>query len=484
MIEEEDVINTSQFNKISQISNMGGKLSKLQLQQMNLEKIINQCINLVKEGTSFRECTNYLHGLAMVYLKQYQLLRQEIINLQTSMMNKENFVEVEKKDARSKNKQTKPKLNQQKEAITELQEHSNSSRDNPRNIASAERLQLDSQKNPFDINLYLRKEDTDSSNGFGTANFILKDVQSIEKQSLKEILNNRRNQKENSQVSSKDTPLLPQIIVNDADNEIEEEHFQFQNSDEEDQIMDTRVEVKHGNIMKALEEFGISFDQNQQAINQTNFNDKSKRNTKKQQNTLSKQLDLQDKDRVLHESYQRNLEEFIKYQDQIDDLQMKMELMNLQPEFWSKQDDLIHMINQYEIPLNQTIINNKNLPISSFSKIQGMTTIDNSNNQFQEINSFDYQAEISEFEPINSHRYSKDINIETIEYQLYKRLIQDLRNEFTKDKVISSINYFKFRQEENKAKSFYDLLLMSRLGFCQIKKEQQIGRFTNMSIEI
>ncbi|CAD8175971.1 unnamed protein product [Paramecium pentaurelia] len=484
MIEEEDVINTSQFNKIIQISYMGGKLSKLQLQQMNLEKIINQCIIFIQDGASFRECTNYLHGLAMVYLKQYQLLRQEILSLQNSMMNKENFFEVEKKDARSKNKQTKSRQNQQKEAITELQEHSNSSRDNPRNIASAERLQLDSQKTPFDINLYLRKEDSDSSNGFGTANFILKDVQSIEKQSLKEILNNRRNQKELSQASSKEIPLHPQIIINDADNEIQEEQFQFQNEDENDEIMDTRVEVRHGNIMKALEEFGISFDQNQQAMNQTKLTDKSKRNTKKQQTTLSKQLDHQDKDRVLQENYQRNLEEFIKYQDKMDDLQMKMDLMNLQPEFWSKQDDLIHMINQYEIPLNQTIINNKNQPLSSYSKMQGMTTIENSNNQFQDIHSFDYQQEISEFQSMDSNRNSKSIDINSNEYHLYKRLIQDLRNEFSKENVISSINYFKFRQEENKAKSFYDLLLMSRLGLCQIKKEQQIGKYTNMLIEL
>lgn len=36
--------------------------------------------------------------------------------------------------------------------------------------------------------MYLRKEDSDSSNGFGAANIILKDVLSIEKQSLSEIL--------------------------------------------------------------------------------------------------------------------------------------------------------------------------------------------------------------------------------------------------------------------------------------------------------
>lgn len=59
------------------------------------------------------------------------------------MMNKDNFIEIEKKETPRRTKSKKPKT--EKDAVLELQENSNNSIDNPRNIATGDRIQLEEQ---------------------------------------------------------------------------------------------------------------------------------------------------------------------------------------------------------------------------------------------------------------------------------------------------------------------------------------------------
>lgn len=56
---------------------------------------MRQCNEMLSRGSTIRECSNYLHGMAMVCLKQYSILRQDIQQLQHSMMSKSNFIEEE-----------------------------------------------------------------------------------------------------------------------------------------------------------------------------------------------------------------------------------------------------------------------------------------------------------------------------------------------------------------------------------------------------
>ncbi|CAD8165439.1 unnamed protein product [Paramecium octaurelia] len=477
MIEEE--LQESDLKQPFQLIHTNTKISKQQASQLNLMKLVKQCEIQFQIASNFRECSQYLSELAIVYLKQHQFLKKNIETLQNSLIDQCEDQQ-ENKDIKKKRKQTKIK-----EKCSESYDDDQPQftiKDNPRNLIAAEKLQLvEKQRTPINMHALLKRNNQQQTE-YKIDN-VVKDLSQIYKFSLSDILNQKKQELKIKKKSNTIEQSKQKLVYNfngqepennkDDDDFVEEVNY-AENLDIEYQEVEQKQEM--GRETKKVNRKNSSKEDKQ--IKKRNRN--SKMALLKKTPELDVKI-IEDTDEV----FKNNLQTFMRHKEKIHDLSLEINFLQLEPEFWKHEDELIGLINKISFcqDSNQKKIQEDN-NFLIFDNLTTETDHKKLKSQSQGQNSLSIQniSEFSNFECF-SQTPSKN-NDQEQENRLYQILIEDIQSTYGKQGRLSSNDFFEISEKYDcsKPKAFYNLLIFGRVGVLQIQNNSKQQCFSEIQI--
>ncbi|CAK73630.1 unnamed protein product (macronuclear) [Paramecium tetraurelia] len=477
MIEEE--LQESDLKKPFQIIHTNTKISKQQASQLNLMKLVKQCEIQFQIASNFRECSQYLSELAIIYLKQHQFLKKNIETLQSSL--------IDQCEDQQENKEIKKKRKQSKLKEKCLESYDDDQpqftiKDNPRNLIAAEKLQLvEKQRTP--INMYaLLKRNNQQQTEYEIDNVVM-DLSQIQKCSLSDILN-KKNQELKIKKKSNTLQQSKQQLVYNFNGQ------QSENNKDDDEFVEEVDYAENLDIeyQEAEQKQEISRETKKVSKKNTNKEDKliknRNRNSKMAQLKKTPELDIKIKEDT-DELFKNNLQTFMRHKEKIHDLSLQVNFLQLEPEFWKHEDELIGLINKISFcqDSNQKKIQEEH----NFLIFDNLTTETDHKkpklqNQGQSSLSIQNISEFSNFECF-SQTPSKNCEQEQ-ENRLYQILIEDIQSTYGKHGRLSSNEFFQISEKYDcsKPKAFYNLLIFGRVGVLEIQNNQNQQCFSEIQI--
>ncbi|CAD8064758.1 unnamed protein product [Paramecium primaurelia] len=483
MIEEE--LQENDLSKPFQLIHTNTKISKQQASQMNLMKLVKQCQIQFQIASNFRECGQYLQELAIIYLKQHQFLKKNIEILQNSLIDQCDDQQ-QKNEQKKKKKQSKIKEKSLDSKISYYDDEPQFSfKENPRNLIAADKLQLvESQKTPINMHILLKRNNQQQTE-YEIDN-VVKDLSQIYKCSLSDILQQKNQELKNKKQSNNYIEQSKQQLVyhfnnqpqeiNEYDDNIVEEVNQADNLDIEYQEIQQKQEISRET--KRLNKKNTN--------NEDQYIQKRQKKSKIAQLKKTPELDLKIKEDT-DEIFKNNLQTFMRHKEKIHDLSLEVNFLQLEPEFWKHEDELIGLINKISFCQDSS---QKKIQEENNLLIFDNLTTDIEHKKFKSQNLGQYsisKQSISEFN--NFEQYSQTpqkFNEQEKDNKLYQIIIQDIQNDYGKNSRLSSNDFFQVSEKYdcNKPKAFYNLLILSRVGMLQIKNTSNLQCFSEIQIII
>ncbi|CAD8089680.1 unnamed protein product [Paramecium sonneborni] len=480
MIEEEP--QQSDQTKVLQLIHTNTKITKQQASQMNLMKLVKQCQLQFQIEQNFRECSQYLSELAIIYLKQHQYLKKDIEILQNSLIDQ--FDEQQQKKQNKKKTIDKDKIKQMKEKDSFDNEPQFSFKENPKNIIAAEKLQLvEQQKSSMNMQQLLKRNNNQQTEY--EIDSIVKDLSQIYKCSLSDILNKKKQELRFKRNSNNIDQSKQQLVYNfnNQEQEIKEDDYNLveEVSQTENPIIEYPEISQKQNTSKIVKK------QNKKNYNKDN-KEIEKRNRKSKMSLLKKTPELDSKIKEdTDEVFKNNLKTFMRHKEKINELSLEINYLQLEPEFWRHEDELIGLINKISFcqdsHQNRNIQNENNILI--FDNLT--TDLDHKKVVAQNFGeNSQIKQSISEFANLDFSQTPQKLNKKEDNSQIYLNLIEDLHIAYGKNSTLSSNKFFEIceKYQSNKPKAFYDLLILSRVGMVQIKNTQNQQFFSKIQIII